>query len=737
MLHEILLSLSLFDKQEDSLDVRTQRPSHHELQLSPSDLVLVSSLDELGDKHRKLARELDHIVSARRSCICTVVALSAQSTVLSDFQQCILDVEDGILSRNARFVGAYGIAPLSNVVREFEPWAMRLSWLLRMTTCVTADSTGYNGTFLLNWLRTESQTGYTDIHDISKDLCKTAENAWLRELSSWLFYGQLPKQGSEDFLIHSGKSSEKARDDPFCIDRRSTPNFVTAETAKSILFIGRSWLHLQRNTDTAQRAVAMLNPSQSRPSSNHVQRLANLPLPISKSTFSSMIESIRLTLAKDALQRLHPREKTVEFLQALRDFLLLGQGEFAVSLITQAERVMATRSQGDSFKNIKKGTELKHIRLKEGEATSILERAWAALASDENDEEYVDHRLEMGRNLLTIVPLHNLARLEISPVTGQRFQEFLCGYPTAISVRVVPPMDILFAQEDVEIYTEINAYLLAIRKTHLHLSHMWQLASLRKEHSSASGSSLANKPSQKAKVAAKRERWNRRMLSMRRMWSTCSATLNFLAELGNYYQQDVVSSSWTDIWEWLQPSTMSAKDGKSSDYAPQTSGEGLDSDIYAEHFDSSNHCIGADDPEAIAMVHKYYIESVLYGLLLRDTPFTTKLYDLLRDTEYLIAYTRKLERAWQRMDLEVDEGVFDADSDLDVDNVWGELDATAVRIKQELSTLLDRLRTIDGLKSSGVEFSIANQLKTGFTPRKTGPLDRLLTKFDFGGLVVA
>ena len=47
---------------------------------------------------------------------------------LAAFQRRVLEVEEGILRRDAGSVGAYNIVPLTAVVGQFAGWVRRMEW---------------------------------------------------------------------------------------------------------------------------------------------------------------------------------------------------------------------------------------------------------------------------------------------------------------------------------------------------------------------------------------------------------------------------------------------------------------------------------------------------------------------------------------------------------------------------------------------------------------------------------
>ncbi|GME21970.1 Spc97/Spc98 family protein [Neofusicoccum parvum] len=251
MLHEILLSLSghpssLFDAEKpDSGSPIT--PASFPL-LSPPEAELLSNVARLAQLHRAIRSHAQTVSSSHPSTICRAVATAITSSHLAKFQQKILDVEARILKQDASIVGAYNIVPLAGVVAEFDEWTRRMEWYWEMACFMlpkesaskskSKDSGACTGAGLIDRLRQEVQTGYPDVEAAALDLSKVAETAWLRQLSAWVLYGRLPTHGMKDFFIAQIKGEDSIVD--YISDSKLLPKFVSARTASSILFIGRS-----------------------------------------------------------------------------------------------------------------------------------------------------------------------------------------------------------------------------------------------------------------------------------------------------------------------------------------------------------------------------------------------------------------------------------------------------------------------------------------------------------------
>lgn len=204
MLHEILLSLS--GHPSPLLTADHSSPSSV---LSPPEKALLSSVKHLSDLHSKLLFHTASLASTHPSSICQAVATAIRTTHLAQFQQKVLEVEDGILRKDAGSVGVYNIVPLTAVVGQFTGWTRRMEWFLELAEFMMrgsgGDVKGCSGAMVIDRLCDAMKTGYADIEEAALSLVKVAETAWLKQVSAWILYGRLPSFGREDFFVQTAE----------------------------------------------------------------------------------------------------------------------------------------------------------------------------------------------------------------------------------------------------------------------------------------------------------------------------------------------------------------------------------------------------------------------------------------------------------------------------------------------------------------------------------------------------
>ena len=769
MIHELLLGISGHPSPLLS-------PSASELEdsnglqsiLSPAERALVMSLAQgLGERNRNIRNNASAVSSSHPSTICRAVSTAIVSTHLAAFQHKILEVEKNILEQDARIVGAYNIVPLSAVAEAFDGWTRKLEWLWDLMQFIQVQGSNKarqarlstrdfcTAAELLKHLEESTHTGYPDIEQVSLNLLKVAETAWLKQTSTWVLYGRHPASGAADFFIkhlpvvHNGQSPASYQYD---IEDELIPHYVTKATAQSILSIGKALNYIRDRkvtfTDTASRAIApdlALLPNHLSHLSSHLSALES---PLTASSFSAAIGAIRLSLSQNALQKLLPIASIMQMLHLLKDFFLMDNGEFAIALITAADERLPPRNRTDvSRRNLT--NDLASLTIKEGEVSAVLARAWNALdmlqSLDPTCDEVVDDYLDRARSLIRL----SIKSLDINstpsrgltdklPVTS--FHDLLLPSSTVLSLRVHPPMDLFLAPADVEVYSSIHAYLLAIRRAHLRLSKLILLSALRRDQPSPKASVSSNHKEAFESLANRRRKANQRAKTMRPVWAQIGSAAFLLTELGEYFQGEVVKCSWSTFQSWL--SLNPASDVRSADPSLMSStSSGRRS--YQSRPTSSGSSQGASslsprDPETLTKAHRRYLASLEKGLLLDDFNFTALLRRFLTSVDHLAALMQRLNYIQQTLDLETNAGVSAAAHNFAVEaqGLMQGLGSSCQKVSSGAQSLIEALRAIDAARTGARSTHVKDFAKDHdeFIPWANGGLERLLLKFDSGNV---
>ncbi|KAF2103170.1 hypothetical protein NA57DRAFT_63822 [Rhizodiscina lignyota] len=739
MLHEILLSLSGHPSPLFGDDGKTGAVTADDFPLvSPPEAALLSSVGSLSRRHRELRAHASRISSSHPSTICRAIASSIISTHLARFKSKVLDVEQSILKRDASTVAAYDIVPLSGIVGEFEGWKRRMDWYWGISCLIHPLSLVQSkqlccGADIINTLRTESQTGYPDIEQAALELSKVAESAWLRQLSSWVLYGRLPTFGKDDFFIRQ-QSHQHGSDSEFVCDSNLMPNFVSPDTAASILFIGKSLNQIRsrglvNNDHTPEGTVA----SEMELLPIHLKYLSELTFPLTSASLSAAISSIRMSLSRNTLQRLLPLSKIVEVLCVFQEFFLLGRGEFATSLVTEADERLSSRNQSGSG-----GDGLRGLILKDPELAIILNRSFATLSAlviEDDEDSDSDSTLELARSLIRF----NVSKPSKSSIAA--FHDILLPVPTSLTLLTPSPLDLFLSPADLSAYSDIHAYLLSIRRAHLHLTSVWRLTSMRRDHPAPAGPPISASKHGAEILRQRRARKNKREKDMRKVWATSSKAVFFLCELVSYLEGVVVKDAWAYLLSSItrkpqeRPSSSSSMEAgrdflnsstrttsrpeKSFPYSPRTG------DLAPGAADPTAEENMPHDPTALASLHSAFLTSLTYALLLSNAPFTKELRHLLSNVEHFVAQIKRLQAAQSNLDLEEDEGVVDALNDWRTEEITvsREVDRARKKVDEGCRACVDVLGQVD---NDGSRAGLLGEKVQG------AGVDRLLMKLEFG-----
>ncbi|KAI9815355.1 MAG: hypothetical protein M1832_005493 [Thelocarpon impressellum] len=621
---------------------------------------------------------------------------------------------------------------------------------------------------MMDKLREEAQTGYPDLEEIALDLVQVTETAWLRQLSTWVLYGRLPAFGAEDFmiaLVDEGDQGVDSGTPEYAIVAGLMPKLVTSSAASSILFVGRSLNHIraQGNTLSSLDQSSFTSPELALLPA-HLRHLSALSSPISSSSLSSAISAIRASLSKNMLQQLLPLPKILDILSVLRDYFLLERGEFAIALITEADEHLKARWRRPEHASQDQASDkLTAVLIKEGEVTAVLARTWATLSSFHAGDDEDDDADDLARDLIDLSISKSPTRAPPTPARSSsdehyaladvQFNDLLLSTPTTLSLYVSSPLDLFITPRDLDSYTAIHSYLLSIRRGHLKLTHLWKRTTLRRDHPSPLGPPHSNTSTGQASLQQRRARANARARGMRKVWATSSAAAFLLAEVGEYFQGQVVKGSWKTFLSWLDTSVRTDEEAGTRHETAQNRDRNHDDDVgdevdlwtgrKASSSDPRQAPSAPDrtphDPETLSRAHRLYLSSLTHALFLTDLAFTSALRAFLRSLDHLVACVARVDAAQKTLDLETDSGVVDTDVDGAVEErrAMRALLGADEAVHADLGTLLGRLRELDGERSVGSSGGAAHGVGEfdGFVPWRSGGVDRLCMKLDFGSFV--
>ena len=628
-------------------------------------------------------------------------------------------------------VGGYDIVSLAKIMSGFEGWERILSYLHSLASAMGEMGGGE----LINRLRTDIHTGFPTLEAVSLHLLKIAETAWLREVSTWVLYGRLPS--SEDFFITESESvvlnpvneDETGVLKEYTIAKSRLPSFVTPDTASSILFIGRalSIIRLRggANTETTSDTISpemTLLPV-------HLSYLQSLQSPLSPQKLHTAISEIRLSLSKHTLQTLLPASKIIDVVHVLREFFLLGRGEFAGAIVEQASEQVRNRWRrpgaggGMGASGVKSSSSSAIV--KEGEVSSILTRTWGVLSSLQG-EETNDERLDTARDLLYLslvkpppatsaasTPVHPKARL------GESFKDLLVGVPITLNFHLSWPLELFLQPVDLETYDAIFAYLVSVRRTLIRLQTLWRGRRY-------PPSPLAFSKSENRAVAkARREVIKKREGIERAVWATAGLNVFFLEALVGYWQGEVVEGAFGALMdvlgEGLEETSEEQQQRQEDEDGDVWMAEGESEDVKSIEEKTREQ----QDPESLMREHHLYLSRLKRGLFLADHQFAPLLKKFLIASEALASHVERMGRRNHLTDLNITP-----DSSTNEREV-AECMASCRLVRNLLGMLVERLQRMDEERDIGGGELLFSERKGG---GGVGKIDRLLMRLDLANL---
>ena len=746
MIQELLLALS---GHSSPILSKNGAASSVEYLLDSAEKDLLKSIACLGSLETRIREAARALSISHPSFVCRAVATAAVSTHLGDFQRWIVTVEEGILEDNSLFVGAYSIVPLTGLANAFNEWERILNWLHQLivpshvTNKDNCDDQAFSsGAKLIDNLRVQSQTGFPYIRRVALDLVTVAESAWLEQSSTWLLYGNLPISGSADFFIQRKLSPDNPSLQEYEVVQRYRPDFLSITTANSILFIGKSLNYIQKR----KLIVSDLGSTDENTSLllKHYSYLSSLKHPISSSSLSRIIGAIRTSLAQNALQKLLPVTSILQILKVLQGFFLLGQGEFSVALIGAADDLITGRHRSVPSR-YRDAHRLGGVMIKEGEVTSVLNKTWAALAAVQNfDDDEADAELDLARDFIQLSikkssyatsdssSASSVDGLEVLKSLDSIFEDVLLGTPTSLTINIPSPLDLFLTQTEVNAYSLIYAYLISIRRSHLHLSDVWKLATLRRVHP-APNQSIHTHVNLTSRTET-RLRANQRSAIMRANWAVISSAAFFLAQLGEYLQGEVAVESWQTFRQWIGPNHDTTNLTPSD---PVSAGE---TTIPLSISNLPPTC----DPELLTFAHRTYLTALIHSLLLDDTQFTKSLRSFITRCDHIVALLHRLSVVTGT--LEAEGGEPPSPMLKEYSELLRSLKEVRGSVQSGLEDLMHRLRELDGERIGRGTIATESAKKketvaadqygevSQFLPWKGTGVNKLLIKLDFGGV---
>ncbi|EMD41843.1 hypothetical protein CERSUDRAFT_147199 [Gelatoporia subvermispora B] len=443
MIAEVLLVLaghesSLF------LSQNTINPAFSQL-LHPGEEQCLQVLGQIALRYRKIKTTCSSLSRSPSRYVCALCA-TLNKILQDEYETLVVSTEARVLKRDPDLVASGSFVPLSSLRAVFSEWDAPLAALESLVEQLQAEQEWRAGP-LIDLLLARLRTGIHRVASIFSRLSDAVQRVWMSQLQALLNHGTLSTQ---DSLATSD----------YKLVNTSIPSCISAQSRDSITYVGRAIGTVKAAKWGRQfpREIAL----------DH-SKLLETVLPSDQYAFDRVISDIRTTVSEWLWLNVLTHKDVEVAVESLADYFLLRNGEFALSLIREVERLKLSRLTGRA------GTQ--NMIREQDLQLALLRASLGTTAQHDPSLSQLRFHLPSGplRPLLpslayaiTKDPSESLSTSE--PVS---FDDLLLGTKLVLDYNVSWPLDLFLHPSDLQIYGALFAYLSALRKTHTRVHTCW------------------------------------------------------------------------------------------------------------------------------------------------------------------------------------------------------------------------------------------------------------------------
>ncbi|KAK3817162.1 MAG: gamma-tubulin complex component protein [Linnemannia gamsii] len=435
---------------------------------------------------------------------------------LQCYRQVIVQTEAAILSGEDNLGG---IVPLSTISGRFAPFQLvfpAIANLLSDIQSAALTEVPYHGGRLINLLQARSASGVPIQKEWMTEMLQGCCAVMLRQITSWVIYGQIQDPFGEFFIVQRLESSQgaggtgqgsrystgslgRSRAATFTgqvplshstglassvasspsnkwqtgygLDEQMTPAIIPATLAHAMLFIGKSIATVRQAKlkpipipqSITQRHLDLLLPVVSTPS-GHQETVSLSDEVLNLNLLTAVIHQIRKDIANHLWVVVQVGEKVVSTLESFKRYFLLCDGEFGLGLIASLEEFKRNRlSRMGQFIT----TTSSSVTIRDHDLGGLLKKA-AQDTSAQDDAALASFEFRI------VKPTQKQTGPEKGqPPTMGMFDDQLLGIPVRLVYTLSWPLDLFLTVEDVDQYSDVFAFLMTIRKAQVRLQQAW------------------------------------------------------------------------------------------------------------------------------------------------------------------------------------------------------------------------------------------------------------------------
>ncbi|KAH8099321.1 gamma-tubulin ring complex protein [Cristinia sonorae] len=415
--------------------------------LHPGEQQCLESLGHIALRYRKIKNAC---ATLARSPSRYISALSSRlGAILKDeYENLVVDTEAKVLRRDSSLVAAGSFVPISSIRAIFAEWDAPLAALEALVDELKAEEHWHPGP-LIDLLISRSNTGVYRVASIHARLSEAVQRVWITQLQAYLIHGTLATidpLASKNYALVDG----------------SMPKCVSTQSRDSIAYVGRAIGTVKDAKWEKQfpRSVIV----------DHT-KLLDAVLPQDRYEFDRVIGEIRTTVSEWLWLNVLTQKDIEVAVDSLANYFLIRNGEFALSLIRELERLTISRLTGRSGPTTMIREQDLHL--------ALLRSSLGTTAQHDPSLSHLRFHLPSGplRPLLPSLAHAGTTRNISTSVSIANeytsFDDLLLGTPLVLNYSVSWPLDLFLHASDLQIYAALFAYLSALRKTHTRIHACW------------------------------------------------------------------------------------------------------------------------------------------------------------------------------------------------------------------------------------------------------------------------
>ncbi|OBZ78964.1 Gamma-tubulin complex component 4 [Grifola frondosa] len=413
--------------------------------LHPGEEQCLESLGQIAFRYRKIKKSCSTLSRAPSRYVALCASLNQ---ILKDEYEClVVETEAKVLRRDNTLVASGSFVPLSSIRATFSAWDAPLAALEALMVELEAQPHWKPGP-LIDLLLTRSHTGIYRVASIHLRLCEAVQRVWIAQLQALLIHGSLSEKdplASKDYVLLDG----------------SVPSCISSQSRDSIMYVGRA---------IGTVKAAKWEKQFPRDLAIEHTKLLETALPQDQYAFDRIIADIRTTVSEWLWLNVLTHKDVEDAVESLANYFLLRNGEFALSLIREIERLKVSRLTGRTGPSTMIREQDLHL--------ALLRASLGTTAQHDASLGHLRFRLPSGP-LRPLLPSLSTAPRKTSPLlfpphlSLQVLMIFSWAHHSSSPIMFSWPLDLFLHASDLQIYGALFAYLSALRKTHTRIHTCW------------------------------------------------------------------------------------------------------------------------------------------------------------------------------------------------------------------------------------------------------------------------